>query len=409
MVEKELTESWWIAFRSPLDIYEKHANFLVAELAIYPMAVLTFMHAMRRGGRYRNMWFAALFHGLWSEMLAYWIPEIDNFWHAQSSIMMLGRRLPLYIMCIYPVIHYVSTVAASRLKLGIFPTAYAAGLADCVFYHVYDIVGIKLLWWTWHDTDPNIYERQFWVPFASTLFRLTFSSAFTLLFFGTHKWITGKNMYQTGSFLQESAAVLLTAVLTFPTAVATHFIPLYHSLHDALGASSEVCVLAVIYLYILIVWVSDRNGPQDGRPRGTGSHPWKDELTVVVLLHFLTFAGLSVFAKPETIMSTGVHEPVGPCNETMQMYNAIGQLVSKRKYLCPTDYDEGYMDFHCVPGGAAPPGVHHWYSVCGTPHENHAEHITVVWGFCLLGLTYYYNLLACSGLDEAPAKKHKTN
>eukprot|EP00058_Branchiostoma_floridae_P018824 XP_002604313.1 hypothetical protein BRAFLDRAFT_125264 [Branchiostoma floridae] len=139
------------------------------------------------------------------------------------------------------------------------------------------------------------------------------------------------------------------------------------------------------------------------------SHPWKDELTLVVLLHFLTFAGLAVFAKPETIVSTGVHEPVGPCNETLPMYNAIGQLVSKRKYLCPTDYDEGYMDFHCVPGGRAPPGVHHWYTVCGTPHENHAEHITVVWGFCLLGLTYYYNLLACSGLDESTNKKHKTN
>ncbi|CAH1233458.1 Hypp747 [Branchiostoma lanceolatum] len=326
MAEKELTESWFIAFRSPLDIYEKHANFLVAELAVYPMVVLTFIHAMRKGGRYRNMWIAALFHGLVSEMISYWVPEIDNFWHAQSSIMMLGRRLPLYIMSIYPLVHYVSTVAASRLKLGVFATAYAAGLADCVFYHVYDIVGIKLLWWTWHDTDPNIYERQFWVPFASTLFRLTFSAAFTLLFFGTHKLMTGKTMYQTGSFFQEATAIVLTSLLTFPAAVATHFIPLYHSLHDALGASSEVCVLAVIYLYILIVWVSDRNGPEEARPRKKGKHPWKDELTLVVLIHFLTFAGLAVFAKPESIVSTGVHEPLGPCNETMQMYNAIGQV-----------------------------------------------------------------------------------
>ncbi|XP_035685683.1 uncharacterized protein LOC118422271 [Branchiostoma floridae] len=358
MTEKQLTESWLIAFRSPFEIYEKHANFLVAELAFYPMALLTFMHAMRKGGRYRNMWIAALFHGLVSEMISYWVPEIDNFWHAQSSIMMLGRRLPLYILLIYPTIHYVSTVAASRLKLGIFPTAYAAGLADSVFYHVYDIVGIKLLWWTWHDTDPNIYERHFWVPFASTLFRLTFSSAFTLLYFGTHKLLTGKSMYQTGRTMEEYA----------------------------LGHKHDMIITIL-----------------------NGSHPWKDELTLVVLLHFLTFAGLAVFAKPETIVSTGVHEPVGPCNETLPMYNAIGQLVSKRKYLCPTDYDEGYMDFHCVPGGRAPPGVHHWYTVCGTPHENHAEHITVVWGFCLLGLTYYYNLLACSGLDESTNKKHKTN
>ncbi|XP_078699035.1 uncharacterized protein LOC144926286 [Branchiostoma floridae x Branchiostoma belcheri] len=381
---------------------------------MYAMAALTVAHAWRKGGRYRSLWLAALLHGLVTETVCYWVPEIDNFWHAQTSVMMLGRRLPLYIVFFHPVYSYVSNVAASRLKLRMFPTAYAAALADCAAFHVFDIVAIKLLWWTWHDTDPHIYERTFWVPFTSALYRLTFSTTFTLLFYGTHKVMTGKHMLQPGSFLQEAAAVLLTGLLTFPTAIATHFIPLYHSLHDALGASSEVCVLAVIYLYILIVWVSDRNGPQDGRPRGTerkavNSHPWKDELTVVVLIHFLTFAGLAVFAKPESIVSTGIHEPLGPCNETVEFYNAIGQVVSKRKYLCASDYDEGYMDFHCVPGGAAPPGVHHWYSVCGTPHENHAEHITVVWGFCLLGLTYYYNLLACSGLDEAPAKKHKTN
>ncbi|CAH1233453.1 Hypp745 [Branchiostoma lanceolatum] len=404
-----MAESWWIAFRSPLEIYEKHSNFLVAEIALYTMAVLTLGHAFRIGGRYRSLWFAALLHGVVTETVCYWTPEINNFWHAQSSVMMLGKRLPLYIMLCHPVFNYVSNVAASRLKLGIFPTAYTSALADCVSFHVFDIIAIKLLWWTWHDTDPTIYERHFWVPFTSTLYRLTFSPTFTLFFYGTHKVMTGKRMLQAGSFLQETASILLTGLLTFPAAVATHFIPLYHSLHDALGASSEVCVLAVIYLYILIVWVSDRNGPEEARPRKKGKHPWKDELTLVVLIHFLTFAGLVVFAKPESIVSTGVHEPLGPCNETVHFYNAIGQVVSKRKYLCPTDYDEGYMDFHCVHGGKAPPGVHHWYTICGTPYENHAEYITVVWGFCLLGLAYYYNLLACSGLDEAPNKKHKTN
>ncbi|XP_078619533.1 uncharacterized protein LOC144886678 [Branchiostoma floridae x Branchiostoma japonicum] len=406
---KEMAESWWIAFRSPLEIYENHANFLVAEIAMYMMAALTLVHALRRGGRYRSLWLAALLHGVVTETVCYWVPEIDNFWHAQSSVMMLGRRLPLYIMLCHPVYNYMSNVAASRLKLGIFPTAYAAALADSVSFHVFDIIAIKLLWWTWHDTDPSIYERHFWVPFTATLYRLTFSPTFTLLFYGIHKMMTGKRMLQAGSFLQEAGTVVLTGLLAFPTAVATHFIPLYHSLHDALGASSEVCVLAVIYLYILIVWVADRNGPEEARPRKKGDHPWKDELALVVLINALTFAGLALFAKPETIVSTGIHEPLGPCNETVQFYNAIGQVVAKRKYLCPTDYDEGYMDFHCVPGGRAPPGVHHWYTVCGTPHENHAEHITVVWGFCLLGLTYYYNLLACSGLDESTNKKHKTH
>ena len=41
---------------------------------------------------------------------------------------------------------------------------FAVGLADCLLDVPFDILGIKFLWWTWHDTDPNIFERSFHVP-----------------------------------------------------------------------------------------------------------------------------------------------------------------------------------------------------------------------------------------------------
>lgn len=52
-------------------------------------------------------------------------------------------------------------------------------------------MAIKFVHWTWHDTDPNIYDRHYWVPWNSYYFHLTFGTAFN---FALHFWrrkITG--------------------------------------------------------------------------------------------------------------------------------------------------------------------------------------------------------------------------
>ena len=37
-------------------------------------------------------------------------------------------------------------------------------LADLLLDVPFDILGVKFLWWTWHDTDPNIFDRSYSVP-----------------------------------------------------------------------------------------------------------------------------------------------------------------------------------------------------------------------------------------------------
>ena len=32
----------------------------------------------------------------------------------------------------------------------------------------------QLLWWTWHDTDFNISDRHYWVPWTSYFFHMSF-------------------------------------------------------------------------------------------------------------------------------------------------------------------------------------------------------------------------------------------
>ena len=72
-------------------------------------------------------------------------------------------------------------------------------------------------------------------------------------------------------------------------------------------------------------------------------------------------------------------------------------MLKKKSFLCGTDYDEGYMDWHCRKGGKAPRDGQDTYLVCGTPFPNHIEYIVVVTAFALLGIYVYYQMLACSG------------
>ena len=75
------------------------------------------------------------------------------------------------------------------------------------------------------------------------------------------------------------------------------------------------------------------------------------------------------------------------------------QTLQKRKYLSVIDYDEKYFDFHCLPGGEEPKDYVDWYTICGTPFENHVEYIMVVGGICWTAFIVFFNMHFLSGSE----------
>lgn len=77
---------------------------------------------------------------------------------------------------------------------------FAVGLCVVLIDIPYDIVSVNFLHWTWHDTDPNIYDRHYWVPWNSYYFHATFAASFTFWFHFTReklcesegKWLADK-------------------------------------------------------------------------------------------------------------------------------------------------------------------------------------------------------------------------
>ena len=162
---------WLVKFRNPFAEYGAfwwEPTFLGNELEFYLLAILTFMHAYRHGARYMWLWWTTVAHGLTTELVSYWTPDIDNFWHAQSMFMWFGQREPFHIMCLYPGYIYTAAVAVSRLNITERCEAAAMGLFVVVFDLPYDIMGIKNLWWTWRKLSgklirlkgTNIYHKR---------------------------------------------------------------------------------------------------------------------------------------------------------------------------------------------------------------------------------------------------------
>ena len=91
---------WLIQWRDPTYIATTHASYVAYEYAFYFFAFVALVAAFKQGGRTPFIWVTAVVHGLWLEMLCYYIPDIDNFWQSHSSIMFFGHRYPLHILCL---------------------------------------------------------------------------------------------------------------------------------------------------------------------------------------------------------------------------------------------------------------------------------------------------------------------
>jgi len=397
---------WLCKAQDPWKIYENHTSFLMCELVFFFTCFLTFVHAWRNGNRYMYVWIGVLIHALNVENLCYWIPDLDNFWQAQGILTFFGARAPLYILLgIYHTFDYISYVCVQRLHLPWWAEGPAVGLGAVMLDMPYDIMGIKLVWWTWHDTDPNIFDRMNWVPWNSYYFHASFACSFVWIM-KVARYFLVKETYDWKKFGREFLCVFLAGTLAF-WGGTIQFALLYHPAHDYFGIHSEYTTIAFLAFYAIIVYIGDRqNRKQEAR---TGDKYFFDEIPLAICVHYMFYMILVIVADPVNIVSEGLHQPIGPCDEVQKVQTPTGKVLTKKKYLCLDNYDEKYFDFHCLPRdaklryekGAEPL---QWYAICGTPFENHAEYIFIIWTICILYMMIWFQWIAKSGMPPVVYK-----
>ncbi len=336
----------WQHFNSPIAQWNNLPTFVIGELMFMVCAVIALIHARREGRDHVLIWVAALVAGTANDLIFMAVPLVDNFWQAQAMIM-LTPRLPLYIPCVYVCFMYYPTVAVRRLRLRPISQAAATGLVACLFYAPYDIVGAKFLWWTWHDTDAPIADRLLGAPIGSSLWVLTFVSAFAWL---VDRALARDPQVNKKTFVRGFALVAgLTSLLMVVQMTGLQQL-------DG-GTPGHFAFVGGVGAYLgLVAWGWRSRKPEPQRPG--------DRLLYgATLVYFTTLVALMAAFDPVSHRSTGVHQTVGECY--VEVTDITG--MTRHEFLCASDFDEDFS-FECV--DAPPPDGSQWYTVCGRAHRD---------------------------------------
>ena len=352
----------WQMFMNPAEQWATLPTFLLGEYVIIACALIALYHARRAGRANLLIWLAALIAGTCNDLIFMALPLVNNFWQAQASIM-LTPRLPLYIPCIHVVFMYWPAVAVRRLGLGRWSTAALTGLVACMFYAPYDIVGAKFLWWTWHDSDASLAARLLGAPVSSSLWVLTFVGSFALLLDTVlrDKEITSR------SFIR---GFVLVAGLT--TAMMMIQMTILQTINGGTPRYLALCIGLVTYGTVAFL----------GRRAMSGSELSIDWLGCgATAAYLLMFAFNMTFFAPETHVSTGLHQPPGPCD--VEATDITG--ATRKQFLCVDNYEEDFT-FACT---TPPADGTQWYTICGRAHTNYALYAVGVGGLALVGIVVF--------------------
>ncbi|KAF9804767.1 hypothetical protein SFRURICE_007670 [Spodoptera frugiperda] len=244
---------WLVQTNDAKQLWEAQPTYILSQ-AVYILAgIVTLIHAFSKGGRWPYFWLGTILHGLFTDNFWHFaLPEYDNFWHSQTPIIFLGARLPLHIILLYPAFIYHAAYAISRLNLPKYSEPFAVGLVTVLVDIPYDIVAVKFVHWTWHDTDPNIYDRHYWVPWNSYYFHATFAASFFYFFHVSRSWFAPKvTQWDAADKKAEWKSLLISSLLGMPGGVLM-FIPIYHPLHDVFNIHSEVTFFLLFSIFAVL-------------------------------------------------------------------------------------------------------------------------------------------------------------
>lgn len=242
----------YLALSNPL---ARPWHFTGLELVMLASLAITLAHAISRarpGERWHLFqWLVAFLYGVAMELIAF--NYLNNYDHAQFTIQLYHRKLPFYVVCLYPTLHYVGIELVQRWKLSVVSEALLTGFAICLLDIPFDVAGIAVGWWRWSSSDPILAIRWLGVPITSYYWYLIFGAVFALL----------SRLYRVKLAHRSALWFAIAPVFSIGIIVGgtIGFLP-FHGLR-ALHVPPEAIVAAHLALCaVLALWLR----PQEARP-----------------------------------------------------------------------------------------------------------------------------------------------
>ncbi|XP_052893445.1 uncharacterized protein LOC128301151 [Anopheles moucheti] len=351
---------WLINVHNPVELWTLLPSYIISQVFCTVGAFLCLGHALYRRGRWPFLWLGSVLSGLLIEGCMYFSPYGETIWFSPTVIDLFGQRIPIFIIFVYPFFYYQAFWAVSKLRLKCrWSEHIAIGLLVVLFDMPFDMVSIKYLHWTLHETEPLLSERIYSVPWTLLLFFAVTTFTFSYFFHNLRKWMdhSTHNRWASGSIRTELVVSLGAATLSLSVG-STLFLAIHYPLHTVLGIPGSAVVIGVFIAVLTIFWKFDRKSNRSSPL----SQSFMDHiLNGYIVGHFILYLGLAIAFNPQHAVSPGRHQPIGNCRN----------ITSLSADLCLDTFNRSSYDFHCV---AEPPNNGaYWYTICGTSHENRPE------------------------------------
>ncbi len=362
------------------------------------LATLTLVHATLTSKFHVTVWLAAICSGTMNDIFFMVLPFVDNFWHAQGTVM-LTPRLPLYIPCAYAVFQYMGVTASLFLPTSsIVSSSAAAALCGSVFYAAYDLVGAKYLWWTWHTTDAATLIRWCGVPIGSTMW--------TMVHIWCFSYILRNCKRNTNSMIP---SIIISTFLTTPfmmlmmSPFQLHQIEFdisSFSITQFPGMPDEASISLTLAVLILAVYKAPPPLPPSPSSSSTAPNiPVSNILLwISVVIYFLTLTAVMALGDPTTVVATGLHQTIGDCD--VKDYDLSG--YERRKFLCnkPKHPEfKGHNQYFNVCGKVKDVD---WFTVCGKPDAEKWVKVSI--GLGVVGISLFGWLLLAGGNTKTSSR-----
>eukprot|EP00040_Diaphanoeca_grandis_P021847 m.116623 g.116623 ORF g.116623 m.116623 type:complete len:421 (+) comp28524_c0_seq1:67-1329(+) len=381
-----------------------HPTFAIAEVLFGVATLVSFIHAIGHGRQHVLTWIAALSSGVVNDIFFMVLPFVDNFFHAQFMVM-VTPRLPLYILFAYICFQYVAAVGSWRLGLSPMAQAAAASLAGALYYSIYDVVGAKFLWWSWHDSDAPISNRWLGVPIGSTMWTLVHQFCFNLLLH--HVALKYKQL----SITKFVSALFVVTVMTTPFMMISMGPPQLFQIEwewtDSLpvitqlpGKPDILSISIVIAVLLLLVLMGYFGKSKEDHRYSAWLKPGKALdyfLYVTIWLHFVSLMVVMAFFDPSTVVSTGMHQEYGSCD--VQERDLMG--YPRFSFLCKEKYDEDFhFDCDAAVNQSLPPKLSSWYTICGKAFIDQRLYVGATIAISTVALSAFTMMFVLSGASR---------
>jgi len=309
-------------------------------------------------------------------------------WPAQAMLM-LSPSLPLHELCLSIATFYISATAASRLHLTPMATAAAAGLLAMALHLLHGLVGLRLLWWSWHDLHPALASQALGVPLAPTMWSLLSTSTLVYVL----RWACSRFAPLSHASDDELLASLHSAIQGLPRGPFVVVVPILAlAIAAFLGFIIQLVVLecpgspgprsvAVAILSGSAIALASPRSPRSGT-EGTDSHDAEDfKLFSGVSLYVGAMVALRLCSDPALHASTGAHQPL--CSQGACLApNSTRDSASFALWWGPTERMGSFgakgtstpYSASCAkwPGGIQPSSQglpSQWYTICGAAEQ----------------------------------------